>query len=308
MRLARGSLLALLPALVAAGPIPGERATSRWGERGHEMSARAAAATLPEEMPAFFRYATDQLVYLDPEPDRWRDRSRLEMAEAATYDHYIDLENIPPAALEAPDRFSYLATLYEAGLDKPERDGGFLPFRIVELYQRIVTEWRLWERAGLPERLWIEARIINDAGILGHYVTDGSQPHHTTIHFNGWDADAPNPEGFTLDRSFHTRFEGTYVNAFVTPSDVNSRTATAPTSFEGSVRSAVFDYLRTSHRNVETLYRLERDFGFDPGGPFRPSARDFAADRLAAGATMLGSLWWSAWLEGTDSANTPGSP
>ena len=78
--------------------------------------------------------------------------------------------------------------LYEAGIERPERDAGFLPFRIVELYQRIVSGWLRWRAEEDPlRRSWIEQRIVNDAGILGHYVTDASQPHHTTIHFNGWD-------------------------------------------------------------------------------------------------------------------------
>jgi hypothetical protein len=263
------------------------------------MAARAAVATLPEQMPEFFRAAADQLVYLDPEPDRWRDGTHREMAEAGNYDHYIDFEKTPARALEAPDRFSYLAELYRAGLEKPERDGGFLPFRIVELYQRIVVEWGLWERAQLPERRWIEQRILNDAGVLGHYVTDGSQPHHTTIHFNGWDSDTPNPEAFSMDRSFHARFESDYVDAFVTQQDVRGRTANAPTSYDGSARAAVFDYLRGAHEQVETLYRIERDVGFDPNGPHSPVAHAFAVERLASGASMLASLWWSAWLEGT---------
>jgi hypothetical protein len=32
------------------------------------------------------------------------------------------------------------------------------------------------------KRKWIEQRIINDAGIPGHYVIDVANPHHTTIH------------------------------------------------------------------------------------------------------------------------------
>jgi len=296
----RFCLVASIPVLLGWGPTPHRPSPMPWGETGHEMAARAAAATLPDQMPDFFRNAVDQLVYLDPEPDRWRDRALREMAEAGNYDHYIDFENIPADALDAPDRFTYLAALYRTDLEKPERDGGFLPFRIVELYQRIVVEWELWEQAESPERGWIEQRILNDAGVLGHYVTDGSQPHHTTIHFNGWDATTPNPASFSMDRSFHARFESDYVDAFVTQSVVSDRTAATPTSFAGAARIAVFDYLRVSHEHVETLYSIEREIGFDPNGPLSPVARDFAVERLASGATMLASLWWSAWLEGTD--------
>ena len=270
----------------------------RWGVEGHEMAARAAVSVLPAQMPAFFRGAGEQLVYLDPEPDRWRNRDMPEMDNAFSYDHYIDLENVPEAALAAPHRFAYLDLLHEAGLERPERDGGFLPFRILELYQRLVTEWRLWRSEADPlRRGWIEQRILNDAGVLGHYVTDASQPHHATIHFNGWSASAPNPEGYTLDRTFHARFESEFVAAHLTQSHVSSRVTAPPASLVGAVRAHVVEYIRESNAQVEPLYRLDRDLGFDPARPAHAETRDFAAERLAAGARMLADLWWSAWLE-----------
>jgi hypothetical protein len=285
-------LVSLLALASVAAPAP------RWGVEGHEMAARAAVAVLPAQMPAFFRGAGEQLVYLDPEPDRWRNRDMPEMDNAFSYDHYIDLENVPPAALEAPHRFAYLNLLHQAGLERPERDGGFLPFRTVELYQRLVTEWRLWRAEADPvRREWIEQRIINDAGVLGHYVTDASQPHHATIHFNGWSASAPNPEGYTLDRTFHARFESDFVAAHLTQAHVSVRVTDPPVSLVGDIRGSVFEYIRESNARVETLYRLDRDFGFDPARPAHPETRDFAAERIAVGARMLADLWWSAWLE-----------
>ena len=271
----------------------------RWGSAGHEMAARAAIATLPEDVPSFFRDAAAQLVYLNPEPDRWRDRAATAMDQAWSYDHYIDLENIPEGALDAPDRFTYLRILREDGRERPERDGGLLLYRIIELYQRLVAEWRMWHAEDDLERKgWIQERIVNDAGILGHYVTDGSQPHHTTIHFNGWDAGTTNPERYTDDRTFHSRFESRFIETHVTQDDIDGRVPERAKVVVGSVGAAVLDYLRSTHATVETLYRLDRDIGFDPDGPLRPEARDFAADRLAAGSAMLARLWLSAWAEG----------
>ena len=270
----------------------------RWGSDGHQMASRAAAETLPADMPAFFRDAADQLAYLGPEPDRWRSRALREMDQAWTYDHYIDLENVPAAALEAPDRWTYVRALYQAGLERPEADAGFLPFRTVEMYQRLVTQWRLWRAERDPaRRVWIEARILDDAGTLGHYVLDASNPHHTTIHFNGWAQGKPNPEGYTTSRDFHGRFESDFVRAHVKYADVRARVRGAPRSVAGAAREAVWEHVAASNAQVETLYILERDVGFDPQGPTRPRTRDFAAARIAAGAEMLRALWWSAWLE-----------
>lgn len=296
---------ALLPvlALLAAPGAADRPIAPPWGADGHMMAARAAAESLPADVPEFFRASTDQLAWLDPEPDRWRSRELRAMDQAFSYDHYIDLENVPEGALDAPDRWRFVAALYAAGLERPERDVGFLPYRIEELYQRLLNGFRMWRSADGPERVWIEARIVNDAGVLGHYVTDGSQPHHTTIHFNGWNASsgtpAPNPEGFTTERDFHGRFENGFVSAHVRYDDVRSRVADDARTLgtPDRVREAVHAFLRDTHAQVVPLYRLERDRRFDPDGAAPRTHRDFAATRLAAGAAMLRDLWWSAWVD-----------
>jgi hypothetical protein len=265
------------------------------------MAARAAVRALPNGIPDFFTEAGEQLVYLDPEPDRWRSRELAIMDQAWSYDHYIDLENVPRGALDEPDRFTFIRALYAAGIERPERDVGFLPYRILELYQRLTTEWRLWRAESDPRhRAWIEQRIVNDAGILGHYVTDAANPHHATIHFNGWSENAPNPRGYTTDRRFHSRFESAFVEAHVRQADVDRRVSTVSVAAEP--RPAVLAHIRASHEQVQTLYELERRYGFDPAAGARPQTRDFAAERLAAGASTLRTLWWSAWLE---SASAP---
>jgi hypothetical protein len=288
----------LLAALLLHPFEGGEAPPRRWGILGHEMGARAAAATLPPAMPGFFREAGEQLVYLNPEPDRWRNRDVPALDQAWSYDHYLWLENVPDGALDSPDRFTFIEALYAAGIEHGQRDVGLLPYRMLELYQRLVAEWRLWRaEADVRRRTWIEARIVNDAGILGHYVMDASNPHHASKHHNRWHPDDPNPEGYTADPGFHGGFERDFVEAHVTQADVSRRVTGAPRSVAGHAREAILEEILSSHAQVETLFRLERDVGFDQAGPLRAPTRDFAADRLAAGAAALRTLWWSAWLE-----------
>ncbi len=304
-----------LAAGVASPGLAGGGAPAVWGFTGHEMAARAAARALPRSMPAFFLDSGDQLVYLNPEPDRWRVQESVEMNEAFAYDHYVDLENLPGGALDAPDRFAYLRMLYEAELERPERDGGFLPYRIVELHQRLTSLWRRWRTEQDPRRrTWLEQRIVNDAGVLGHYVTDASQPHHTTIHFNGWNARTSNPEGYTRDNNFHSRFERHFVEAHVRRADVEGHMrarrpawlAERAAKAEDDVPQAVQEHIAESHAEVETLYRIERDAGFEPDQPVQAAARDFAASRLAAGADMLAVLWLAAWNGSAEEENGSG--
>ena len=288
-----------LLSLLAFGPLPADAAAPRrWGFFGHEMGARAAAAGLPADMPAFFREAGEQLAYLNGEPDRWRNRAAPAMDQAFSYDHYLWLENVPGSALNAADRFSFMDSLSASGPGHGLRDVGVLPYRMLEMYQRLVTGWRLWRAEQDPgRRAWIEARIVNDGGILGHYVMDASNPHHASRHHNRWHPDDPNPQGYTTDPAFHGGFERFFVEAHVRQEDVSSRLTGAPRSVAGNAWGAILGEIRDSHDHVEQLFRLHRDIGFDPAGPLRPETRDFAADRLAVGADALRSLWWSAWLE-----------
>ncbi|MDT4952537.1 MAG: hypothetical protein QOJ02_675 [Acidobacteriota bacterium] len=269
--------------------------TLAWGADGHRLSGRAAATRLPKEMPAFFRKATNQLEYLNPEPDRWRSKTMLEMSEAFSYDHFINLDIVPTAALNAEDRYAYLVLLYQAGVKAPET-AGLLPFHILELYERLRTEFHLWRNAlEAKMRKWVEQRIINDAGILGHYVSDGANPHHTSVHFNGWAKGYPNPNGYTTDDTFHGRFESEYVRAHIRLDDLLPLINPQPRVVENP-RAEILAYLRNSNSLVERLYQLDKQAKFD-AQTTAPENKRFAVERLVSGVEMLRALWWTAWMK-----------
>lgn len=266
-----------------------------WGRQGHDLVGAAATRALPGEMPAFFRGAAAQLTYLNYEPDRWRDDAEFAMDRAmgTTYspEHYINFEGVPDEVFEAENRYEFLERLREADLEDPNI--GFLPFRMLELAQLLRSDFRRWRRAQDADvRRWLEARIINDAGILGHYVADGANPHHTSIHYNGWVG--PNPKGYSTARDIHSRFETQYVAARVGLEDVLPMMSERPTTHR-DLRAAIMAYLRASHDQLDRLYALEKVESFGPAVT-RPEHKAFTAGRLAAGATMLRDLWWSAWI------------
>lgn len=290
MRLKMFSAVVLLTLpLTAAAPM-------RWGFVGHEISGRAAATNLPAALPAFFRTATEQMAYLNPEPDRWRGDGFRELNEAMRYDHYVDFEAIPDTLMRSLDRFVYLTALRDARLTNPARDAGLLPFRIVEMYQGLVVEWRLWRRETNPaKKRMIEQRILNDAGILGHYVTDGANPHHTSVHHNGWAQGYPNPRNFRNEANFHSRFESIYVENNIRQNDITPLVNRTPRTIT-DVRADVMNYLQRSHSRLNRLYELDVQEAY--GANTRGAAhREFAIERLVAGANMLRDLWWSAYVQ-----------
>lgn len=301
VRCAASAVTALAAAVVLLAPATAN--ARRWGESGHRLVAQAATAALPADIPDFFRAAASQLAYLNPEPDRWRGRGNAAldpaMDRAYAPEHFVDLEMLPAGALDARDRHAYARRLAERDVD-PAR-AGLLPYRILELTERLRTGFALWRSApNARTRQWIEQRIVNDAGILGHYVADAANPHHTTIHFNGWVGD--NPRGYATDRRVHARFESTYVQEHITLADVQPNVIRSVRIHE-PLRRDVLAYIRASNAHVTELYELDRQ---EPFGARTRSAshKRFTSRRLAAGATMLRDLWYTAWVT-SDGARRP---
>jgi len=282
--------------MTTVAAVPATANSVLWGEAGHLIIGDAAAAALPAEMPQFFRDARPRLSYLNPEPDRWRDSTerRLDPAlnEAQAAEHFIDLEAVPGSALNALNRYAYLDSIRAHG--GAGSGPGLLPYRTLELTQTLRIEFRLWRAATDPAtKKAIEERIINDAGILGHYVGDGSNPHHVTVNHDGW-AQAENPKGYSTAKGFHSRFESQYVQTHLTRADVDPLIAKTPLVVS-PLRDGIWGYLRTSLTHLDRLYELDK---MEPFGRQTQSAQHkaFTAERLAAGAQMLRDLWWTAWV------------
>jgi len=276
-----------------------------WGNEGHEYINRVAAERIPAEMPRFLRHAVAELTYLGPEPDRWRSPSEYALKNAQEPDHYIDLERVAWLDPLPQGRYEFYRKLYEkraATADHPDdylpEHVGLQPYITMEVFGRLkaaLREYRHRREAHQPTAA-VEHAAVFYAGWLGHCVADGSQPLHTTIHYNGWVG--PNPKGYTAEHGIHAKFESTYVAQNITAKDF-ARLVHAPERLADPFAGYV-DYLRKSNRQVEKVYAIEKAGGFTGKGS--PEAFDFTTHRLAAGSQMLLDLWYTAWL---DSATNP---
>src|SRR5271168_471563 len=100
-----------------------------WGNEGHMMINRVAAEKLPSDVPAFLRNAAEQLAYLGPEPDRWREKSELALKASQEPDHFIDLELVEGMTLP-PDRYSYYRALDAKRQQTPGQPEYLLPEKV----------------------------------------------------------------------------------------------------------------------------------------------------------------------------------
>jgi hypothetical protein len=270
-----------------------------WGSEGHRLINKLAASNLPADVPAFLRSeaAISEIEYLGPEPDRWRSRAEPELEAAQAPEHFIDLEAADALGPLPRKRLDFEALAFAHG-QRPEKVG-LQPWETLEVWQRLKASLREYrylavDKAANPNDLHAaEQAAIFYAGWLGHYVGDGSQPLHTTINYDGW-ALKDNPKGFSSDHGIHWRFEGPFVAASIKDADVAPK-LTAPKLIDGDIFDSYVAYLRHSATMVETVYTFDKAGAFVNGGT--PESRAFTADRLAAGASELRDLIYTAWAE-----------
>jgi S1/P1 Nuclease len=265
-----------------------------WGNEGHRMVNRLALTNLPADMPAFLNSeaAINEIEYLGPEPDRWRSPAEPELVAVQAPEHFIDLELADALGPLPHKRLDFEAKVFAAG-ERPEKIG-LQPWQTTEVWERLKAAMRQYRflTAHQEDAKPVEQAIIFYAGWLGHYVGDGSQPLHTTIQYNGWVG--PNPHGYTTDHKIHWQFEGPFVAANIHAPEVQAKMTPAK-PINGDIFDAYVAYLRQTKTHVEQVYQLEKTGGFVGKGS--AESREFTAARLAAGASMLRDMIYTAWLD-----------
>ncbi len=298
-----------------------------WGSTGHAMINRLGAQTLPASVPAFLRSrsAVDEISTLGPEEDRikgagdsWdgdNDAAHfLDLADDGTVAGAVRLDQLPK------NMAGYADALAKAGTTPYKQ--GFVPYAIMDGFERVRKDLAYWRvddylssHAGTPEarahyaaeRGLRETLTMRDIGDWGHFVADGSQPLHISIHFNGW-GNYPNPNNFT-EKHIHAFFESDFVDRYARANDVEHLMqpykATAPQTVlsQEAIGKMVGAYLEETAAQVEPLYRLYGSGAFDAG---KSDAVSFTDRQLARGASQFRDLIALAW---EDSVNeTVGYP
>jgi len=288
------SLRVVVPAAGLLCLVLASQPAHAWGNEGHRMINKLAASNLPADVPAFLRSqaAIDEIEYLGPEPDRWRSRAEPELSAAQAPEHFIDMELADALGPLPQKRLDFEAKVFAAG-QRPETIG-LQPWATDEVWERLKAAMRQYRAvlAAGQDTKPVEAAILFYSGWLGHYVGDGSQPLHVTVKYNGWVG--PNPNGYTTEHQIHYQFETPFVAANIHAPDVQAKMTPAKL-IEGDMFDAYVAYLRHTAMYVEKVYQLDKVGGFNGAGT--PESRDFTAERLADGASMLRDMIYTAWID-----------
>ncbi|MCC6416413.1 MAG: hypothetical protein IT582_10940 [Opitutaceae bacterium] len=311
--------------LLLTATLPGLRA---WDYEGHRIVNELALAALPKDFPGFVREAAnaERIAFLAGEPDRWRNNPDLPIKQFNSLDHYLDLEQLAWAGLDAntvTDLRYVFAVEFAAGrathADKfpaidPAKNQehtrewpGMLPWAVTEYYGKLKSAFsylKAFETAGgTPEEIAnAKANIIYLMGVMGHYVGDGAQPLHATVHHNGWEG--ANPHRYTKWRGLHSWIDGGFINkAGINAAALRSRmTVAGPinVSPRADGRDPVFvatmEYLQAQNAQVEPLYALEKTKTFkSENAAHSVEGRAFIEGQLVKGGEMLAAIWTTAW-------------
>jgi hypothetical protein len=273
-----GSVAALAAVLAAAG------LASAWWVKGHEAVAEAACAGLPEEMPAFFRAGAKRLAHYAGDPDRWKNRSAVQLAAAEGPNHFIDLENYHGKELPR-DRWKAISLLQELK-EKPDR-AGMLPYALMESYDRLSCAF--YDHRQDPKDEAIQAKCLVYAGVLAHYTGDCSMPLHTTRDYDG----RKGPDGKFRDKGIHAEIDAFPEKNGLTPEEI---TRGLKAQAIDDVWAHVVKTIAESHKHVDRCYELRKDDRFNKPNE---ESRAFILARCRVGAQFTMDLWFSAWLRST---------
>jgi hypothetical protein len=298
-----------------------------WDYEGHHAINELALASLPADFGAFELTPAlkTRIEYLAGEPDRWRNMSDLPLKNLNGPDHYIDLEDLKLYDL-TPDtlllmRYDFAADIAKARAAHPDRFpqidpdrdadhtrelDGFLPWAIEENYEKLKSDFSslkaFRQYGGTPEEIAnAQADCVYVMGVMGHYVGDGSQPLHTTVHFNGWVGD--NPKGYTIRTTFHAWIDGGYfkktggikVDALI--GKIQPATRIASGDQPDGMFKFVVAYLAEQNKFVEPLYEMEKNGQLTGEGDKGMDGVPFLEGQLVKAGQMLGNIWMTAWLD-----------
>jgi hypothetical protein len=292
-----------------------------WGATGHRMISKLAIQNLPTEIPAFLR--TEKAVEFIGELGREPDRSK---GTGNSHDHDLDpghfinlSDNFTVANVVSVDPLPATREDYDSALrlnGSNEYKAGFLPYSIIDGWEQLQRDFAYW-RADLAkeksstsknEQAWFaedrelrEMIILRDLGFWSHFVADGSQPMHVSIHYDGW-GDYPNPEGYKSTKGIHAKFEGAFIASYIHPEDVIKKLR-PPRDCNCSIQTRAISYLRETHSQLLPLLALDKEGAFSEN---TIAGKDFASSRLASAVSELRDMIVSAWR--TSGESTVGYP
>ncbi len=263
---------------------------SSWGFYGHRKINRLAVFTLPSELMGFYKEHVEFITEHAVDPDK-----RRYVLEDEAPRHYIDIDHYGDTPFEAVPWSWWDAV--EKYTEDTLMQYGIVPWHCYRTYRSLVNAF--------TDGNWTYALKLS--ADLGHYVADAHVPLHTTENYNGQ---------LTGQHGIHAFWESRLPELFAEEYDYFVGGAV----YLPNPLDAIWDAIEASHAAVDSVLRFEAEltssfpsdnkYAFEQRGS--QTVKTYAADfsmayhqklngmverRMRKAILMVGSLWYSAWLE-----------
>lgn len=252
-----------------------------------------AVFTLPPEMIGFFKANIEFLTAHAPDPDKRRYATKGEAPR-----HYIDIDHY---AHHGDDPFEAMPRGWYDAVEKFSEDTlqayGIVPWHVALMTKRLTKAFEE-ENAN---------RVLHLAADLGHYIGDAHVPLHTTENYNGQ---------LTGQKGIHGLWESRIPE--LTADDYDYLVGRS--EYVNSPLDAIWDAVEESHSYLDSVLYIEKDltrkipsdqkYAFEQRGQttVRQYSQKFALtyynrmgdmveSRMRKAIIMVGSLWYTAWVD-----------
>jgi hypothetical protein len=260
-----------------------------WGFFAHQRINRLAVFTLPPEMIGFYKNNIEYITEAAVNPDR----RRFSVPEEAPR-HYLDLDHYGDSALYKMPRYWNDAVLQYT--EDTLKAYGILPWHINRMYFQLRDAFATRD----PQR------ILRLSAELGHYLSDGHVPLHTTENYNGQ---------LTGQEGIHAFWESRLPELFSNDYDFFVGRA----QYISNVQLAAWQGITSAHLAVDSVLREEkklstkfadRKYSFESKG--KQTQKVYSAEyskayheilngmvekQMRASITMVGNFWYTAWVD-----------
>lgn len=253
-----------------------------WGEQGHQVVNKAAIGLMTSPAASFFQSNADALALLATTPDiQWKKKATY--AQEAPM-HFFQWDNYQSCSLSSTlDQVVYSQVVQSLGASYVKTNGASV-WRVDQIYVQLVQALKAGD--------W--TKVVQMAGVMGHYIGDLSQPMHDTADYDGQSIGR---------RGIHAYFETALVKQMDQDALTDSvRNAGGPLrqqldqTYAGTtetsdqlVRTIVIGEGSDSYGQLNSLLA-----DFDPNDRSNDNVsalKDFFPPRMGAGAATLAKVW-----------------
>ena len=283
------ALVAFVVLMPAAHPVPARA----WGLEVHRLLTGLALDGVPRPLASLYSRQRAFIVEHSVDPDLWRTADLRGAMGPEDPNHFFNIDTLDEPAPYARIPRTWAAFRARYGTARANR-AGRLPFRTVEIYDRLVKAFAAMKRGssyGADDACYLSA-------VLAHYVEDGHQPLHATANYDGQ---------LSGQRGVHSRFETAL------PQRTWTRLAHPAVRVQPvpDLAAFMFSALARSAADVPAVLEADRHasqgLSRDAGGHlvyddryyerFLTGIRPVLEERLSSAASGVASVLVSAWRD-----------